>query len=120
MNATERISQLKKERRNELRSKALAAEAEFAARRQGERKQVEALLPTEEQWVMAFFQHTESIDGCKYARFCVPTHADLLLRVTDSMQNQIYYKGCWYWDHCDGPEVCDCLADALIAAEYTV
>lgn len=120
MTATERIEQLKKERRNELRSKELAAQAEADERRLSEQREVQSLLPIEEQWLMEFFQHTKYIDGCKYARFCVPAHADLLLRITDGTNYQRYYNSGWYWGHCDGPEPCDCLADALIAAEYTV
>jgi hypothetical protein len=119
MNATERIDQLKKERRNELRSQKLAAEAAAAEANKAARKKIEDLLPEEEKWMMAFFQHTKYIEEYTYARFCVPTHADLLLQLCRSWEDH-YTNGGWHWHHCDGPEYCTCLADALIAAEYTV
>ncbi len=119
MNATERIEQLKKERRNELRSKTLAAEEAAAEAAKAERKKIEPLLRTAEKELMEFFQHTKVIGNYRYARFCVPMHADILLRIGKSYSTDIYDDG-WYCDHCDGPKQCDCLADALIAAEYTV
>lgn len=117
MNATERIEQLKKERRNELRSKALREEAAAAEAAKAASKRIEDLLPPEEKWVMEFFQHTKYIGDCIYARFCVPMHSDVLLFLCRSFDFDKYSNGGWYWNHCDGPEQCDCLADALIAAE---
>lgn len=118
MNATERIDQLKKERRNELRAKALR-EAEEAKRRvEAQKDQLKKLLPNEQHWMMAFYEKFAAIGGFYYAFFNVPAHRTLLLRCGHSIHN---LANCgWYCDHCDGPEHCGCLADALIAAEYTV